>query len=264
MMQKYFLYSVFLFSLVITGCSKEKQIEDYQFSKVIVSSKSYIGTPNVDAYIDGVSMGTILPGRSGSKLIPGAGDSVKLTVKDPVTSELLLDSTFLPGMDNRFTILIDNTLGIRQFYTPSTAPVRPVPTDSFRIQIFHKIEYQNIKRTVTFKIFEDLSGSTTTVDLHELPIQITVPYGQVSSELNIPYQLKTNGRPKKYRVKAYDAITGEILVDILAPYSASTPRLEIVGAGQYKLLYLKVVSNASTPTKLAWSYADADKYEPLL
>jgi hypothetical protein len=259
-MQKYVFYSLFLFSLILTSCSKETEIQSFQFSKVMVTSKQYIGTPTVKVYIDDVLMGDLVPNGYVSKVIPAANKPVTLTVKDPASGELLIDSTFLPQMNNQFTVLIDNELGIRQFYTPATSQPRPVPSDSFRIQLFHKIEYQSSRRTVTFKVFEDLSGSTSTVDLHELPIQITVPYGRISADLNIPYQLKTNGRAKKYRLKAYDAVTGEILVDILTPFKgALTPT-----GGQYKLVYVKVANDVAIPTRLTWDFSSANTYSPLL
>lgn len=258
-MKNLIIAAILLTGMAMQGCSKKQAIQEFEFVKVTVANKTFINTPTVKVYVNDISGQNIPPNEWGTILVPAGSGQLTMVIKNAETGEQYLDSTFAPEVNNWFTVLIAPDLGLNQFYTPPITEPRPVAEDSFRVQLFHKIEYQGVKRTVTFKVFEDLSGTISSVDLYELPIQITVPYGRISEDLDIPYEKKANGRYKKYRLKAYDAFTGEVLVDILPPY----PNSLSIGAGQFRLVNLRTKEDPSQPTGMSWDHISTDYYEPL-
>lgn len=236
----------------IQGCNKEKTIENYAFSKVRVLSTNFVDVPEISVYLNDAAMGEITPGGFKDKMIAIDGKPVTLSIKDRATGDLLIDTSFIPtSLHYDFKVLVDNTLGIRQFIAAAEAD--PVDEDHWRVQLLHKISKNGVEKRVLFKLFVDEDGSATTFT--ELPVSIEpVAYGQLSQEFDIPV-IKyppgpLSGYFKDIYIKAFDASTNELLVDI-APYNALN-WLFPAPATRY-VVPLPTIEDPGTAT-LSWDY----------
>ena len=229
----------------ISGCKKGEALPGYQFAKVYVQNKAFVNTPDISVTIDTVAFGVLEKGDSRTKLIARNSKPVTLTVKDPSTGEVLLDSVFTPSIDNQFRILIDNTLGLRQFYSATDQP--DVDEGHWRIQLFHKVKRQGVEQTLTFKVFVDEDGSSTTFT--ELPIEFkNVKYGQLSDAIDITritYDPPNDAYEKDIYIKGYDAATGELLIDIV-PFNVSPINWLFQGTGRSYVMPVPVTEDTTT------------------
>jgi hypothetical protein len=180
-------------------------------------------------------------------LIPFSSAPVLLSVKDATTGELLLDTTFIPQKNNNFNILADNTLGIRQFIASSSS--NPVDDQHWRVQFFHKIRKNGIPQTVTLKLYKDEGGNATIFS--ELPIIMeNVKYGELSAEADVPRTTFLNQfgfeMDNDIYVKAFDAATGELLVDIVPFATSLINYLFYSGTAKHYVVPLPATEDTST------------------
>jgi len=202
-MQKTITFFFFILSVVLfTACKKGEPIETYSFAKFQVNYKSFVDAPDVTVNIDSISMGVLTAGSGVSKLASPGGKKMKLTVKRASTGEVLLDSTFTPGVNNLFTLFISDALGISEFYTPPATQPQP---DKIRIQLFHHIKTE-VEHKVNFKFYTDPVGDGSVFEPTEYELN-NVAYGQLSEVIDLPGDAQ-------YYIKTYDAETGEILLDL--------------------------------------------------
>lgn len=222
MYKKFFLFIFLSIVIVFAGCKKGTEIETPAYTKVAVESMLFSDVPQMTVFINDAELGLLDPGLSVSKLLQqqAGGNAMTLHIKDAVSGELYLDSTFKPQNLNSFKVLVDNTLGIRQFITQEQGSTEPVPTDYFRIQLVNKIRKNGMERKVHFKLFRD--SVNTFVNLKELEEKFeNVGYGEMSQPLDIQIlYFKRSPSPvapkfaRNIHIQAVDAVTGEVLVEL--------------------------------------------------
>lgn len=221
-MQKKIAFFFFILSVVLfTACKKGEPVETFSFAKFQVNYKSFVDAPDVTVNIDSISLGVISGGGNVSKLASLAEKKMTLTVKRTSTGEVLLDSTFTPGVSNNFTLFISDALGISEFYTPPATQPKP---DEIRIQLFHHIK-DTAEHDVTFKFFIDPTGDFSVFEPTEYELK-NVKYGQLSDIIDLP-------GGNRYFIKAYDVKTGEILVNLFEGFGDG--RIA-VGVGEHQIV----------------------------
>lgn len=197
-------------------------IETPAFTKIAVESMLFSDVPQMSVFVNELPVGLLDPGVSISKLLPKENNSnnMTLSIKDAISGELYLDSVFQPQHLNAFKILVDNTLGVRQFVKQGTDNTDPVPNDYYRIQLVNKVKKNGTERRVTFKLFRD--SVNTFVNLKELEEKFeNVGYGEMSQPLDIQilYFKRSPSPvaprfPRNIHIQAVDAVTGELLADL--------------------------------------------------
>lgn len=221
-MYRKFLFFIISLFIVLAGCKKASVIETPAFTKIAVESMLFADVPQLSVFVNDLSVGLLDPGVSVSKLLPkeNNGSAMTLAIKDATSGELYLDSVFQPQHLNAFKILVDNTLGIRQFVKQGTDNTDPVPSDYYRIQLVNKIKKNGIEKRVTFKLFRD--SVNTFVGLKELEEEFeNVGYGEMSQALDLQIlYFKRSPSPvaprfaRNIHIQAVDAVTGELLADL--------------------------------------------------
>lgn len=253
-MQKinYFFLLLMVSFAALVGCNKETPIENYDYARIIVIYKNFSQAPGITVHLDNSLLGSLQPGRTREDLILATNNQVNLKIKRETTGELLLDSSFVPARLNNFTLFITDLLNVAQFYTP---PPQPVNVDSFRIQLLNNIKIQHTGKKINFKFFVPLMPTLTGFEQltgYELN---NVPYGKLSEPIDIPKlkypapQPQTVLRP--VYIKAYDAETGQLLVDLKTGTANNTYGNVIqtgsytTPAGKYNVINVSVVESGS-------------------
>lgn len=191
--------------IVYTSCEKGEAVENIHYTKVTVAYKDFVESPPVVVSIDTAVLGEMNAGNVKESLFESPVKPMTISVKD-LNGQLLLDSTFTPGNHHQFTLFISELLGIREFYTaPQTQP----DSQHYRIQLFHKIVAFGVQKNATFKFFIDRNGDASVFEPTYFELK-NVPFGKLSAPVDLP----ALSGAAYYAVKAYDAATGDIILDL--------------------------------------------------
>ena len=255
-MQKGIFFLLCFSVLLFVACKKEVAVENYEYGRISVSYKSFASAPEVKVELDGTSLGTLTAGspRPLENLFVREGKKVRLRIKKLATDSLLLDTTFLPNRENKFTLFITELLNLATFYTPLNSSVS---LDSNRFQLLNNVQIQGIQRKVNFRIFAPLTTSLTAFE--ELPYMLkNVDYGKLSEPLDVPKSRYPTGQSQTFRrplyVKVYDAVTDTLLVDLRTGSANGTyGRILSSGTftsassgGAFKIVNISTVQSGST------------------
>lgn len=212
MSNRFTFWVVAFAGLFFSACKKETVIEKYEFAKISVSYKKLVGYFPVNVFVNGQDLG-MLDIDSADHLqtvVPLADTPVKLSVKKEDGS-VLLDTTFVPQMNNNFTLLISDELGIAQFYTP--AATQP-DEQHMRMQFYHQVIVNGEEhQMVDFKFFtrNGVSGPFT-----ETPYEVkNAAFGKLSTSIDLPV-LEPGAL---YYMRIYDSGTGALLLDLWDDYN---------------------------------------------
>jgi hypothetical protein len=224
----------------------------YEYAKIKVTYKNFTQAPSVIIKVDTITVGGLQSGRFVEKLIPLSSKPLRLRIfREDAPEQLLLDSSFVPAKDNNFTLFITDLLSVAEFYTP---PASPVNKDSNRVQLLNNIKVQGVGKTINFKFFTSLNTGNTAFEAlagYELN---NVEYGKVSTPIDIPLMKypagQTQAASRPVYIKAYDAVTGTLLVDIktgssFAAYGRVVPTGSITtNGGKHSIINVNATETA--------------------
>lgn len=258
MYKNFLLFTIVSLVLSFAGCKKGEVIQTPAYTRIAVESMLFADVPQLAVFVNDTEVGQLDPGVSVSKLLPkdASVSFMTLVIKDAVSGELYLDSVFQPQHLNAFKILVDNTLGIRQFMKQGSDNTDPIPNDYYRVQLVNKIKKNGVEKRVTFKLFRD--SVNTFVNLKELEEKFeNVGYGEMSEarDIQILY-FKRSPSPvaprfaRNIHIQAVDAVTGEVLVEVQAD------GLMAVNKNKHSILAPVIVEDPQT-NLLTWSNGNA-------
>lgn len=233
--------------LLLNACKKGEPLAEQSFASITVTSKPLVDVPSVLIYADDVLLDTLDGGATLTNLVPRGKSSIKLSVKDLATGALLLDSVFTPEVNNKFTILVDQALGIRQFFKPAASQV---DDQHIRMQFYHRIVVNGVeRRKVNFKFFarRGFTGPFTTTD-YELK---DVEFGKLSPAIDLPL-LDPKG-DLVYYMRTYDSQSGELLLDIFEDFQGGDIKYYTGG----RSIIVNVRSDDYPPDGAYYNFLDA-------
>lgn len=214
-MKRYILYLMILVTALLNGCSKEQTIKTGTYAQVNIAIKRFFDLPpTLDIYFNDKKVGNI--DQQGidyfNTLITADGSPVKLTIKQHEGDVKLLETTFTPSKYNGFTIVVDKSLGITEFYI--APPVSDVDADHIRMKLFHRVVVNGVPHNkVNFKFYTRLDFSG---DFNDTPFELkNAEAGKLSESIDLPVQPDGTF----YYIKTYDAETGELLLDLSPDYA---------------------------------------------
>ncbi|RKR83373.1 hypothetical protein BDD43_3580 [Mucilaginibacter gracilis] len=215
-MKKYTtLLYLFAFAVLLNACKKGEPLPEKSFANITVISKALLDVPPLTVYVDSVLLDTVGGGSAGTILIERKKTTMKLTIKNLQTGKTLLDSTFTVKPKNSFTVLVDNSLGIATFYTPST---KPIPADSGSVQLFcNSVVGGMTGKGLTFKLFTTYDNANTfnptTYEVKNLE------NGKLAAPLMLPLTKDAVGVMPTYYIQTVDPDTGTILSNLFPGFS---------------------------------------------
>ncbi|MET0395101.1 MAG: hypothetical protein ABW019_18285, partial [Chitinophagaceae bacterium] len=213
----------------------ETLIENYEYATIGVAYKNFSQAPAITIQVNDAVLGTLQAGITGEYRILLSDKPVTLRIKRQSSNELLLDSVFVPKRNNYFTLFITDLLNVASFYTP---PATPVPGDSNRLQLLNNVKVQGVGKKVNFKFFAPATPSQAAFEELTAYALNNVEYGKLSPVINIAVSKYPVGQPQTISravyIKAYDAETGQLLIDLKTGASNAT--------------YGRIISSASLAT----------------
>lgn len=197
---------------LFNACSKGTPAENYDFAKVVVYNNALINVPKIALYFDGVKKAEIEPGYFSSQIVAQGNKPIAISIRDAADNTRYLDTTVTPS-DRNYSLgaLIDNTLGLRQFMQP---PTTAIPAGHWRIQFYHTITIGGEQKTLRYKFYYDETFDGN--GIKEIPVTLDpVRYGLLSSYVDLPDIRNPDGNIPPIYFRAFDATTGELLIDFL-------------------------------------------------
>jgi hypothetical protein len=203
----------FLWMIIVIfsmSCQKERPVKEYKFMQLTVDYKSFGSeeTPPVQIWVGNTVIGGVGAGKSFSKLIPRSDSIMDLIIKD-ADLNVLMDTTFVPTIHNNFSIVISNALGFKGFYKDSNPPDQ----EHFRLRLVNRLKSSDPNRKLDFKFFRNGDIMFSFYESTSFEIR-NVGYGELSESIDLPIT-QLEGIDQIYYIKAYDAVTGEVLFDLI-------------------------------------------------